>query len=132
MAVKKSKLELNDSSRETFCVGMVSVEVDYKLVWQLNNQFALSFQQKENKVDSDFPSYLCIDDFDNEFVLIANKSKTSVLLQALKNIDYVFQVCYDSGTLDIESIRDGLRNIEGVTAVLPIDAKNEKLIKKLC
>ncbi|MDP8218319.1 MAG: IPExxxVDY family protein [Candidatus Theseobacter exili] len=138
--ITKVQLKVNHSD-ESFWLGVVSAEPDYKLSLLLNNKFNLSLKNiSPLKVPVDNGSELEFSRFSDHIkspeifcTLFSNRSGKNFLLKNLKNIDYIFQAHDLSGKYHIKSLTSSLREIESITAVFTIDLKlmKEKNIKYL-
>jgi hypothetical protein len=107
-------------------------------VWKINHDFSLNFERsenhkiisKKNSQEIEFALYT-YDDEDTFYLyyLLANKSEQGVLLEEMKNIDYLIMIQGDF----TEAFSNGfynrlkkLENIQGVFKINPAALKNRE------
>jgi hypothetical protein len=134
LALRRHKLEY----KETFdflLFGLSSHENDYRLVWKINQTFSFNFERgKNHKIRSkktgeeiEFAMY-SYDDEDTFYLyyLIANKSEQGVLLEELKNIDYLIMIQGEFTDAFSNGFYNRLKKIENVHGVFKLDAASLK------
>lgn len=128
--IKRVQLEVNHTD-ESFWLGVVSAEPDYKLSLLLNKKFNLSLKNisplkipVDKSAELEFSRFADLSNSPEIFyTLISNRSGKNFLLKNLKNIDYIFQVHDSSQKSQIGSLTSSLREIDCITAVFTIDLK---------
>lgn len=138
--VRKHKLEYTEHF-DFLLLGIVSAENDYRFIWQINKKLGFEFEKtqshkvkvKGTETEPEFSHYV----FEHDglyllFRLIGNKSPDGVLIEELKNIDYLLIVQGEMTESYIRDLISGLKAIEqiqGVFRIDPISLKNrEKLL----
>ncbi len=139
MALRRHKLEYKESF-DFLLYGLSSHENDYRLAWKINQEFSLNFERGNNlhipskKADQtiEFALY-SYDDEDTFYMyyLIANKSDQGVLLEELKNIDYLIIVQGEFTEAFSNGFQNRLKKIESVQGVFKIDPSGLKNRDKL-
>lgn len=134
MAIRRHKLEYRENF-DFLLFGISSHENDYRLVWKINHDFSLNFVRNDNlKVISkktgkelEFPLY-SYDDEDTFYLyhLVANKSDQGVLLEELKNIDYLVMIQGEFTEAFSNGFQNRLKKTENVQGVFKIDASSLK------
>jgi len=128
--ITKVQLKINHTD-DSFWLGVVSAEPDYKLSLILNKIFNLSLKNispliipGDNGAELEFSRFSDLSNSPEIFYnLISNRSGKNFLLKNLRNIDYIFQVHDPSGNNHITPLTSSLREIENITAVFTIDLK---------
>jgi len=118
-----------DQKDESFLLGIVTAEPDYKLSLSLNKILKISLKNVAPvKIPDEKGSCLEFSRFSDvtnspeiTFNLISNRSGNNYLLRKLKNIDYIFQVLDPYNINDTNRFTMSLRDIDSVTAVFNID-----------
>ena len=139
MAVRKHKLEYKERF-DFLLLGLVSAENDYRLIWQINQFLDYGFEKTVNhkilakgiQAEQEFSQFvyehdgLCL-----FFRLLSNKSIHGVLIEELKNIDYLLMVQGEMNESFIMSFIAGLKKVENIQAVFRIDPLTLKSRDKL-
>lgn len=134
MALRRHKLEYREAF-DFLLFGLSSHENDYRLVWQMNQTFSFNFERinnhriisKKNGKEIEFPMY-SYDDEDTFYLyhLIVNKSDQGVLLEELKNIDYLIMIQGDFTEAFSNGFHNRLKKLELVQGVFKIDPSGLK------
>ena len=111
-------------------IGIVSFEKDYKLVWEINRDMHLDFERKDDysvfnkksKVEQSFPSFIYRDhDQYLDYKLLTNKTSQGILLEEVKNIDYLMIIKgEDFKDLD-KTLMENLKSLESVHSAFIIN-----------
>jgi hypothetical protein len=138
-ALRKHKLEYAERF-DFLLLGMSSTENDYRLIWQINKQLGFEFIKTDNhKIKAkgslpelEFSHYI----FEHEdlylvFRIISNKSPDGVLMEELKNIDFLLIVQGKIEDANINELVSGLKSIEHIQAVFRIDPSGLKSRERL-
>jgi hypothetical protein len=129
MPLKKHKLEYNESF-DFLLFGISSHEADYKLVWKINKEFSLNFVREDNLKavtrKTAGPSEYALYSYDDEdtfylYHLISNKSEEGVLLEDLKNIDFLIRIQGDFTEAFLNGFQSRLKKTEGILGVFRLD-----------
>ena len=133
---KKHKLEYKEKF-DFLLIGLTSNENDYRLAWKLNNSLKYNFEKTENHqvrlsggVEIEFPHFI----FENQetmlfYRLLGNKNERGVLLEELKNIDFLLTVQGEFDELFISGFITNLKKIDtihGVFRISPASLKNRE------
>ena len=137
MAIKRHKLGYTEDF-DFLLLGLASTENDYRLIWKINKTFNFSFgkagnhnitaKKEENELEFSHYTY----DDEDTFIfyrLLANKSDQGVLLEELKNIDYLLIITGEFSDTFVANMIAKLKNIEhiqGVFRILPASLKNRE------
>ena len=134
MALQRHKL----AYKETFdflLFGLSSHENDYTLVWKINQEFSFNFERgKSHKIISkkaggeiEFTLYT-YDDEDTFYLyhFITNKSEQGILLEELKNIDYLIMVQGEFTDAFSNGFYNRLKKVETIQGVFKIDPASLK------
>lgn len=136
---KKIRLDYNEAP-DFFILGISSFEKDYRLIWSLNNAMGFQFARTDDhqafnkKVNAEigFPSYIFRDDDRYiQYRFIANKSEDGILLDELKNIDFILLIQGEVDQNFIDAFRKNLTGIENVQAVFRITPGQLKNVQRL-
>jgi len=129
VALRKHKLEYKENF-DFLLFGLSSHENDYRLVWKINQEFSLNFERgmnhkvilKKTGQETEFALYT-YDDEDTFYLyyLIANKSDQGVLLEELKNIDYLIMIQGEFTEAFSNGFQIRLKKIENIHGVFKID-----------
>jgi hypothetical protein len=119
---------------ESFFLGLVSAEPDYKLSLAINKKFGISLKNITPVLLADETgSDLTFSRFsdtgrtkETAFTLVTNRSGNNFLIKKLNNIDYIFQVHDTENAENIEKIIAALKEIELINAVFNIDLNSLK------
>ena len=128
--VKKIKLILEDEV-EFPIIGISSALSDYRLAWELNTQFDLSFQKggecfnlpNKNKDLMAYEYYIHDDDDFSKFFLVKNKQKASTLFPQNDKLDF-FLILRENYAHSTEDLILKLRNVNGIIAVFSFSSKD--------
>lgn len=139
MGIRKHKLEYTEDFN-FLLLGLVSSENDYRLIWTVNQQLGFAFEKTGNhkvpgrsgQMELEFSHYI----YENEdlfllYRIIANKSEEGVLLEELKNIDYLMVVQGEFTDLYIKDLISGLKSMEHIQAVFRINPTSLKNRERL-
>jgi hypothetical protein len=134
LALQRHKL----AYKETFdflLFGLSSHENDYRLVWKINQDFSFNFERgnshkiisKKNGEEIEFVRYT-YDDEDTFYLyhFIGNKSEHNVLIEELKNIDYLIMIQGEFTEAFSNGFYNRLKKIESVQGVFKIDPSSLK------
>ncbi len=134
MALRRHKLEYKENF-DFLLFGLSSHENDYRLVWKINQDFSLKLERGENHKliskktgqEIEFALY-SYDDEDTFYLyyLIANRSDQGILLEELKNIDYLILIQGECTEAFANSFRNRLKKVENVQGVFKIDPASLK------
>lgn len=129
MAIRRHKLVYSENF-DFLLFGISSHENDYRLVWKINQEFGLNFERldnlllksKKNTKDIEFALY-SYDDEDTFYLyyLIANKSEGGVLLEEMKNIDYLVIIHGETTEAFSNGFQNRLKKIDTIQGVFKID-----------
>ena len=134
MALRKHKLEYKEIF-DFLLFGLSSHENDYRLVWKINQEFSFNFERGQNhkliskKTGSEIEFTLYSYDDEDTFYLyylIANKSDKGVLIEELKNIDYLVLIQGEFTEAFSNSFQNRLKKIENIQGVFKIDPSTLK------
>jgi hypothetical protein len=126
---KITRVQLETGSNGFSLFGIVSAEPDYRLSLSINRVLKISLKNDNPVVitSEKKPGLLFSRFSDNSgkyevsYHLIANKSGKDFLINKLKKIDYLFQVCSADNESDASLIAAPLRSIDTITAVFLFD-----------
>lgn len=134
MALQRHKLAYKENY-DFLLFGLSSHENDYTLVWKINQTFSFNFERaislkiitKKAGEENEFTLY-SYDDEDTFYLyhLIANKSDQGVLLEELKNIDYLIMVQGEFTEAFSNGFHNRLKKIENILGVFKIDPASLK------
>jgi hypothetical protein len=134
LALQRHKLAYRESF-DFLLFGLSSHENDYRLVWKINQDFSFNFERgkshkiisKKNGEELEFPLY-SYDDEDTFYLyyFIANKSEHGVLLEELKNIDYLILVQGEFTDAFSNGFHNRLKKVETIQGVFKIDPSSLK------
>jgi len=129
LALRRHKLEYKEAFN-FLLFGLSSHENDYRLVWKINQDFSLNFERVDNHKliskktgeEIEFTRY-SYDDEDTFYLyyLIANKSDQGVLMEELKNIDYLILIQGEFTDAFSNGFHNRLKKVENVQGVFKID-----------
>jgi hypothetical protein len=115
--------------------GLASHENDYRLVWKINQTFSFNFERgtshkilsKKAGKEIEFALYT-YDDEDTFYLyrFISNKCEDGVLMEELKNIDYLIMIEGDFTEAFSIGFQNRLKKIESVQGVFKIDPSSLK------
>ena len=136
MKTRKHKLEYKEDF-DFLLLGLASNENDYRLIWRINNVFNYSFERSDNlrvvisnSEEMEFSHYTYDDE--NTFLyyrIMSNKCDKGVLIEELKNIDYLLIIQGDfseSFVTGFVSKMKKIENIHGVFRISPANLKNKE------
>jgi hypothetical protein len=137
LKTKKHKLEYTEDFN-FLLLGLSSNENDYRLIWKINNSFNFNFERGDNhsvisnngEAELEFSNYT-YDDQDSFlfYRLLANKTDKGVLIEELKNIDYLLIVQGEFSESFVTGLISNLKkteNIHGVFRIPPANLKNRE------
>ncbi len=134
MTIRRHKLEYKEKF-DFLLFGLSSHENDYRLVWKINQDFSLNFERGENHriiskktgQEHEFALY-SYDDEDTFYMyyLLSNKSEQAVLLEELKNIDYLIMIQGEFTEAFSNGFQNRLKKVESVQGVFKIDPSTLK------
>ncbi|MDP4186967.1 MAG: IPExxxVDY family protein [Bacteroidota bacterium] len=120
--------------------AIASSESDYRLSWLINTRLSFQLAKTENfktchsktGTPQEFSTYY----FENEekclsYRLYANQCENGLLIEDLKNIDYLFQILGNISNTELNSLLAKIREIENISALIRIDPIKYKSAKKL-
>ena len=129
MTIRRHKLEYKEKF-DFLLFGLSSHENDYRLAWKINQDFSLNFERGENHrliskktgQAHEFALY-SYDDEDTFYMyyLLSNKSEQAVLLEELKNIDYLIVIQGEFTEAFSNGFQNRLKKVESVQGVFKID-----------
>jgi len=129
LALRRHKLEYKENF-DFLLFGISSNENDYRLVWKINQTLCFNFERginhkiisKKTGQEIEFVLY-SYDDEDTFYLyhLFANKSENGVLLEELKNIDYLIMIQGEFTEAFSNGFQQRLKKIETVQGVFKID-----------
>ncbi len=110
---------------EFLLLGIVSYEKDYRLAWEINQKLLMDFartgdhsvKHRQSGTEQLFSCYYYDDD--NTYLnyrLLSNRSENGILLDAVKNIDYLLVISGEYFTGYEKQIRSKLIKLEGVNS----------------
>ena len=127
---KITRMQLKISKDNEFVLfGLVSSEPDYILSQIINKKFRISLKNTspvsitdEAGCELSFSRFSHINDSTGtSYNLYSNRSGNNFLLRKLRNVDYIFQMHDPENENSVDSLNTGLKEIEAVNAVFPID-----------
>ncbi len=135
--IKRVHLKINEDL-ESFFLGVVSAEPDYKVSLTLNRHLNITLRNVSPVIiNVESGKKLAFSRFSDTstsphliYDLISNRSEKKFLFKKLKNIDYIFQIYDPQNETDIEHIVSILRDTEFISAVFNLDPdlmKDKKL-----
>jgi hypothetical protein len=129
LALQRHKL----AYKETFdflLFGLSSHESDYRLVWKINQEFSFNFERGKSHIinskktggEIEFTLYT-YDDEDTFYLyhFITNKTEQGVLLEELKNIDYLIMIQGEFTDAFSNGFYNRLKKVETIQGVFKID-----------
>jgi hypothetical protein len=129
LALRRYKLEYKENF-DFLLFGLSSHENDYRLVWKINQTFSFNFERGKNhriiskKTGQEIEFALYSYDDEDTFYLyhfISNKSDQGVLLEELKNIDYLIMIQGEFTDAFSNGFLNRLKKIETIQGVFKID-----------
>ncbi len=120
--------------------GIISDEKDYKLIWDINNMTGWALERVDNYLlynrktqnENEFPLFLYQNnDGFSIFRLISNKFNGNILLEELRNIDFLLIIHDLSGNMDLSLISSKLKKVKAIRALFPFDSARLKDREKL-
>jgi hypothetical protein len=132
---KITRIQLKISKDNEFVLfGLVSSEPDYKLSQILNKKFRISLKNTlpvsitdDTGYELSFSRFSHVNDsIGISYSLFSNRSGNNFLLSKLRNVDYIFQLHDPVNENSVDSFITGLKEIEAVNAVFPIDLNTFK------
>lgn len=126
-----SKKNFLDFEPETdfYLLGLVSYEPDYKLVWDINRCLYFDFRRTEDhqvkhRKSNEFQLFSCflfrMEDKYIDLRILSNKGEQGVLIEELKNLDYLLLISGEQPELVYSSLKTDLKNVESVVSVFEI------------
>jgi len=129
LALRRHKLDYKENF-DFLLFGLSSHENDYRLVWNINQVFSFNFERginhkiisKKTGEELEFARYF-YDDEDTFYLyhLIANKTEQGVLLEELKNIDYLIMIQGEFTEAFSNGFYNRLKKIDTLQGVFKID-----------
>ena len=116
-------------------LAIVSYEKDYKLVWDINNSLNFDFEKesdyrvfnRKSKVETEFPSFVYRNTSQYiDYRLLVNKTNEGILLEELKNIDFLMVIKGDYFEGYDKIIQMKLQKLDTVQSTFIIDIKTIK------
>jgi hypothetical protein len=107
--VAKKILKISEEDKFDFTlIGIICHHRDYRLCRELNNKLEINLSKKEEYVvfnnkrmeDQFFSFYEFINEEDDQYNLIANKSQKGFLIPEQNQIDFLFLLRYMRGPVD--------------------------------
>ncbi|MCF8379775.1 MAG: IPExxxVDY family protein [Bacteroidales bacterium] len=116
-------------------LAILSYEKDYKLVWDINNSLSFDFIReddykifnKKNKLEIGFPSFIYRNA--SQYIdhrLLVNKSDQGILLEEIRNIDFLMVIKGDYYEGYDKILQMKLQNLETVQSCFIIDVNKLK------
>jgi hypothetical protein len=127
---KITRIQLKISKDNEFVLfGLVSSEPDYILSQIINKKFRISLKNTspvsitdETGCELSFSRFSHINgSTGTSYSLFSNRYGNNFLLRKLRNVDYIFQLHDPENENSVDSLNTGLKEIEAVNAVFPID-----------
>lgn len=125
--VKRIRLRVNQKI-ETYLLGIVSAEPDYKLCLAINKTLKINLRNNSPVVIPNDLSELTFSRFsgsksheNHPFDFISNRSGKNILIKQYKNIDYFLVIHDPDNESNADVISTDLRNTEHITAVFNLD-----------
>jgi len=116
-------------------LAIVSYEKDYKLVWDINSSLNFDFEKesdykvfnRKRKVETEFPSFVYSNTSQYiDYRLLVNKTSQGILLEELKNIDFLLVIKGDFFEGYDKIMQTKLQNLESVQSAFIIDVMKIK------
>lgn len=131
--ITRVQLKINHN-HESFILGIVSADPDYKLSFKLNKKFSISLKNispvritDDNGYDLVFSRFSDLNGSpDVIYSLISNRSGNSYLLKNLKNVDFIFQVQDSFSISNTDHFTTTIREIDAITGVFNINLSKIK------
>ena len=131
--MKGKLIKLLDET-EFMLIGIASRLSMHKLIWLLNNKLNTNFKQaddivytKNKQADTiNFTIYTHEESSELIYRVIENKNTSGILINQLKNIDYLLKIEGDLHKSQLNNINKNIREIANINASLIIDIKNIK------
>jgi len=132
---KITRIQLKISKDNEFILfGLVSSEPDYILSQIINKKFRISLKNiSPVSITDDTGCELSFSRFSHtndstgtSYNLYSNRSGNNFLLRKLRNVDYLFQLHDPENEYSVDSFGTGLKEIETVSAVFPVDLNTLK------
>lgn len=134
MAIQRHKLQYKQNF-DFLLFGLASHENDYRLVWKINQAFSFNFERgnshklisKKTGKEQEYNLY-SYDDEDTFYLyyFISNKCEDGVLIEELKNIDYLIMIQGDFTEAFANGFHNRLKKVESVQGVFKIDPSSLK------
>ncbi len=111
-----------------FFLGVVSAEPDYRLSVMINRHLGTDLRKCPGDIIIDTStgtrSFSRFSPENRAFTLVSNRSGGTVLLQKLKNIDYLLVPAQQDDAKTTEQLAASLRLIPEITAVFMLDSRS--------
>lgn len=128
---KKRKHKLHvDLEYDFKLIGIASHEIDYKLIWEVNQALELNFVRQENlivynkKLDTEqsFSLYKAEDE-NNQIIfnLISNRCENGFLAEEINTFDYFLQIIGEISDAHKKEVVKKLKSINKVLTAINID-----------
>jgi hypothetical protein len=139
LAIRKHKLGYTEDF-DFLLLGLASTENDYRLIWKINQTFNFTFERCENhkvlskdgEKELGFSHYTFNDENTLLFYrLLSNKTEKGVLLEELKNIDYLLIVHGEFQDSFITGLIANLKSVEHIQGVFHISPASLKSRERL-
>jgi len=127
--IKKHKLDIGfEANFKLF--GISSHEVDYKLIWQINQAIDVEFARIDNLVvynnkldtDQEFSLFEAEDARKQlQFYFISNRCDNGFLIKEVSNFDYFIKITGEITQDEKKRLIKAIRSIDAVNATLKLD-----------
>jgi hypothetical protein len=133
-------LELNKIDLTTLKIlGLVTVKNDYQVSWKINGEFGFQLNAGNSIASSNpnslAPAVFSTFHFDDEeslifYRLFSNKSENQILFKQFRHFDFFFQIQGEIPPERFNEIKQKLRSIKDITAVIPIEIEKFRLSER--
>jgi hypothetical protein len=134
--MKSKMLKLKESNHNFVVFAIASAEVDYYLIWNINNILGLDLKRIEHPVLNDKISngktvsiscfYSCAEN-NIEYTFVGNKYGEFILIPQLPNVDFVLKISGILTNNEIKRIGTAIRTVKGITACIDLNIKKTSL-----
>ena len=128
--MKKKILKLSEEDQFDFIlIGIICSHRDYRLTMAINKKFEIELTKQEeftvfnNKrmEDQDFSFYEYVNEENDRFNLISNKSLKGLLIPEQNQIDYLFLIRLERSNLDEQTVLTSLKEIPIILGAYKLD-----------
>jgi len=131
----KTFLKLNEGvSYDFFLFGIICQHKDYRLCRELNLKLNLAMKREEDldvfnpkrMENQSFSFFQFVNEEEDQFNLLANKSSKGLLIPEHKQMDYVFLIRPGRTKIDEQEMYDSVREISIILGAYRLDVRKLK------